>query len=58
MVSVGTGVSDGMSVAGAGTGVSVDEGIASRVVEEQDARRKRKEERRRRNVACLCMDEF
>ena len=53
---MGIGVSDGARVADGGTGVSVEDGIASGVGEEQETRRiKMKEERRRRNVACVCM---
>jgi hypothetical protein len=65
-VSVERGVSDEATVAGRGTGVSVDEGIASGDWGEQEMRRRRqKMENRRRKAeggkfvaACLCMGGF
>jgi hypothetical protein len=55
---VGRGVSDGALVADGGTGVSVDEGIASGVGEEQEIKRKKKEERSASVAIVLCMGGF
>jgi hypothetical protein len=66
-VSVERGVSDEATVAGRGTGVSVDEGIASVVGEEQEIRRRMQKAESRlvlsegegmRVTACLCMRGF